>query len=424
MELVVLILVVLAITALIVVAVRRGTAVPPAPTFDAPVPTFRVVALGVSGAGKTTYLASMFHELNYSTRRRSFYLDVDPEDRVRLNSIYAKVSDPEASWPRGTGVAEMKEYQFRCIGSNEDRSHKRTVLQLTYLDFAGGLLEGNDEPTGAAFTNLITAINGASALLILIDGSRVRQVLQGDPRGRAYFERTLRATVGFAQNATCPIHFVITKWDLIQNMAAMQTIDEGGRLRTVSNVLFQYEHLAALLRDPARQQVVRLIPVSSVGPDFVAMDANGMPAKRTDGTISPTNVDAPLAAVVPDLFRQVESTLDASTRHTLAQEVRSKLRIGSFLPGLAGLVALPVGIVVKTALSTALTPFVAESVYTLFVDWVAGVQESAAQRAPAPHGQAEQEIAIIRAIRGRVMADFTRSVYRLEDRYPTSLLSG
>lgn len=422
MELIVLALIPVAVIVWVMKA-RARRATPPAPTFDAPVPTFRVVALGVSGAGKTTYLASMFHELNFPTARRSFYLDVEPEDRIRLNGVYAKVSDPEASWPRATGVGEMKEYRFRCIGSDEDRSHKRTVLNLTYLDFAGGLLEGHNEPTGEAFTGLIAAIGSASALLVLIDGGRVRQVLIGDPRGRAYFERTLRATVGFAQNATCPIHFVITKWDLIQSMGAMRNLDEGGRLRTVGNVLFQYEHLAALLHDPARQQIVRLIPVSSVGPDFVALDADGMPVKRANGTISPTNVDAPLAAVVPDLFRQVESKLDAQTRSTLAKEVRSRLARGSFLPGLTGLVALPVGAVVKTALSTALTPFVADTVYTLFLDWVAGVQQAAAQRGPAPGAGAEQEIAIVRAIRGRVMADFTRSVYRLEDRYPTSLLT-
>jgi hypothetical protein len=35
-------------------------------------PTLKIVALGLSGAGKAVYLSSMFHSLNFRDDRRSF----------------------------------------------------------------------------------------------------------------------------------------------------------------------------------------------------------------------------------------------------------------------------------------------------------------------------------------------------------------
>src|SRR6185312_628878 len=67
-------------------------------------PTFKVVALGLSGSGKTVLLASMFHHLNYVTSLRNYFLDATPEQRVKLNTIYRTISDTDQGWPRGTRV--------------------------------------------------------------------------------------------------------------------------------------------------------------------------------------------------------------------------------------------------------------------------------------------------------------------------------
>ena len=71
-------------------------------------------------SGKTVLLASMFHHLNFVTPQRSYFLDVKPEQRIKLNTIYRTISDTGQGWPRGTRVSECTEYLFDCIAVDEE----------------------------------------------------------------------------------------------------------------------------------------------------------------------------------------------------------------------------------------------------------------------------------------------------------------
>lgn len=54
----------------------------------AAVPTFRVVALGLPGSGKTLLLASMYNELQ-TPSRQSYYLSAAEGDVARLTGWFA-----------------------------------------------------------------------------------------------------------------------------------------------------------------------------------------------------------------------------------------------------------------------------------------------------------------------------------------------
>ena len=61
--------------------------------------------------------------------------------------------------------------------------------------------------------------------------------------------------------------------------------------------------------------------------EFAVLD-HGAVRKRPDGRFRPGNVHAPLSAVVPDVLRQVELSVDRATREAIMAEANRKVRLG------------------------------------------------------------------------------------------------
>jgi hypothetical protein len=88
---------------------------------------------------------------------------------------------------------------------------------------------------------------------------------------------------------------VITKWDLLRDL----DVEDDARLKRVRKFLMSNQGFRDLVEAHGSHRVVRLIPVSAVGPDFAEVDEQGPIAKLPDGQMRPSNVDVSLAAVVP-----------------------------------------------------------------------------------------------------------------------------
>lgn len=371
-------------------------------------PTFRIVALGASGSGKTVFLSSLFHELNYLKPGRSYYLDImDAQQRIALGSIYGQVSDTSRDWPSATRTGETREFLFDCIAVDEEDG-RHTLLHMSYLDYAGELLEVEQEPGSGALMDLDRRIKGAHALVAMIDGYRVRQLLRGERVGRDYFQRKLRPMFGFIQSARCPIHLVITKWDLVRDFGEPQDADDQLRLDRVIEALLRYEYIKALVYVHSRRQVVRLIPVSAVGQNFAQLNAEGYVSKLPDGELRPMNVVVPLCAVLPDLFTQVERSLDDAAQRELQSALRRRLR--------SDMVAIVAQLLRRAAGQILLPPLGADA-----AELLAGML--APPRARKGEPPAKSEIATRQRMSGIVMDDFKRTVLKLEALLPQSELS-
>ncbi|MCA1672940.1 MAG: hypothetical protein LC799_12340, partial [Actinobacteria bacterium] len=300
-------------------AVQRRRRTPESPfrsadrAIVAPVPTFRVIALGVAGSGKTVFLSSMFHTLNVPMPGRSYFLETDISHRVYLSNVFDEISDTAEAWPRGTRTGETREIAFDCVAFDEGVKHQ--VFRISYLDYAGELLESEQEAGSTALSELTEHIQNAHAVIGILDGYRVLQYLRNEPAGRRYFRSTIQPTIGIMVGATCPIHFVLTKWDLVRGFGEADNADDNTRLSLVRQALLDNVQIRALVDTHSwSNRIIRLIPVSAVGPDFAQMDHADHMLKRPDGEVKPTNVEAPLAAILPDVFSQVKPALDASIR--------------------------------------------------------------------------------------------------------------
>ena len=191
------------------------------------------------------------------------------------------------------------------------------VLSLSYLDYAGDLLENAQQAGPAAFQQLNEHIGSAQTLLGMIDGEFLVRLLRNEATGHNYFEFEMRTMLGLLQEARCPIHLVISKWDLVHDFGEPEGADDQLRLAAAIAALRRFPHFESLLKYGAGR-LIRIIPVSAVGPVFARYDPVGAVVKRPDGKVHPRNVEVPLCAVVPDLFRQVERQLDDERRREIA----------------------------------------------------------------------------------------------------------
>lgn len=97
------------------------------------------------------------------------------------------------------------------------------------------------------------------------------------------------------ENNGNPVHFIITKWDLIQGQYS---------LKQVRDRLLQIPGFKQFVEQRKSAEIpVRLIPVSSIGPDFAESKVqNGVVTmtKKAGAMPHPFNVEMPLACVIPD----------------------------------------------------------------------------------------------------------------------------
>lgn len=387
-----------------------------------PVPTFKVVALGVSGSGKTVLLASMFHQLNVQRPGDAYFLEAPADQRLELAGVFRQIANPASPWPPGTSRGDMREYTFDCAVHHDERKYR--VLRIRYLDYAGEHLERIHRGTSAKLRELETNIEEASALLGIIDGYRMLQYLRNEPEGREYFHGTIEPMIGLMTSATAPLHFVLTKWDLVRGFGEPPDASDEIRLKMVIEAL-ALTKIEALATGPQRGgRVVRIIPVSAVGPNYAHIDDSGRVIKNPHGTLQPTNLDVPFAAVVPDLFHQVKESLDQSIR----EEIEDRLRAGPSsaadrLAGFVKVLSIPAGFALRGALRGAVAGGYADAIADTFVDWMRRPFEKKRSIDDARRDAAEEHAATARHVRMLVLRDFEKAVFRLEAMLPSSVLS-
>jgi len=370
------------------------------------VSTFRVVALGLSGAGKTTLLATQFNAFS-DLGNRGYFFDGDYGQDKDLAAIFVELKDTQKPWPTGTHRGDTREYRFDCK-VRDAAVGERTVFGLSYLDYAGELLEAGEEH--AAKGRMETQAKNAHALLLVLDGRQVLGLLCGDDEAVDYFDRRMRPLFGLVRRASCPVQLIITKWDLVRSWTeAPETEDE--LLKTVGRRLMEFGHIELLVDAPDhRHRSVRLIPVSAVGRRFADLDEHGKVVKRRGGTIEPIHIDIPLSAVLPDVLQHAEEELDRVLSDNAHADFRRKFNnvamvTASVLDSRAGRV-----------LRSALVARIGEEAVRLFIEMLG---DGASKRSQAALEDHEAET---RRLRAKVVEDMRLVVRIFERDLPSSNL--
>ncbi|MEP0922308.1 hypothetical protein [Leptolyngbya sp. ST-U4] len=283
--------------------------------------TYKVIMLGSSGAGKTVFLASMHKKLSIQGEE-GFFIEVqDPVRRQVLENIYAEVATGD-KWPMPTDLSDQSqsgyEWTFRCCVRIEDRSI-HPACQFTYLDYAGGKLTD----ANVAGEDLVSEAETADAVLGLLDGRKIYSFMDNnaDQYRNELFLKDIPAITRIMQSCKAPVHFVISKWDLLEGKYTL------GQIRDRLLEIPEFKNLINQLTD----NTVRLIPVSSVGANFATLLPNGKMQKHSGAIPRPFYVEVPLACVLPDALLKRVVDLKQQEKEIADKVVAVKPRFGGFL---------------------------------------------------------------------------------------------
>lgn len=277
---------------------------------------YSIIMLGPSGSGKTVFLSSLYKKLS-TQGELGFFLQVDTsEKRKRLNNIYTQVAADE-KWPPGTRYSEVSEWVFTCRVQTKDLSIY-DACSFTYLDYAGGRItdEADESDEEESFDE---SFQKADALLALLDGQKLCALIRKEKLGRVWAVNDLRNMIDVMQGSHKPVHFVISKWDVVEQS---YTLDQ------IRDQLLEIDEFKNLVK--RRNQAgspVRLIPVSAVGKGFAVLEPDGS-MKKTGELPKPFQVEVPLACILPDMIQTMVEELVKKRESELEIPIEVKPDIG------------------------------------------------------------------------------------------------
>src|SRR5262245_6249115 len=290
---------------------------PPIPFVDGE-PVFRMFVLGTRGAGKTVFLASLYNQLKIQDDGRNNYSVVveSGEHRGFLIDTYDQIVNTNADWPIGT--ADITDFEFQCIYSSKES--ELPIFRFHYVDFPGGFVTRTK--IGDNEFNIMSAVKEAHTVLVLIDGKKVLNELEGVDDGGPSIHKDLSDVLDVVQRCIRrPLQFVLTKHDLLSKYS----------LAEIRDVLLANEHFVRIITQRKKLGMpTYLIPVSAVGTRFAEWDrASGAMKKKRNGRPEPYNVDLTLCYAITDAlltrFKQQQAPGDA-TKGALASMVVRVLR--------------------------------------------------------------------------------------------------
>ena len=272
--------------------------------------TINVHALGPSGSGKTVFMAAMYRQLRIKGADADFFLKTDHATSVHMNSVFNAVANPQEEWPASTRVANEWEFGLTVTTPAGDFE----PLKMKYVDYPGLILTAPRAAEDERYQHVIEQLKSAHALLVLLDGAGVLACLRGEPHGRRFLDFELSSSLEIVQQTRCPVHFAVTKWDLLEG---------GHSLAEVRDLLLGDGSFRDLIRGRSESAAgpIRLIPVSSVGTGFAAMQPNGQ-MQKLGPPARPFQVELPLISVIPDFVTYAYSELRARDQDVLSRVQR------------------------------------------------------------------------------------------------------
>jgi hypothetical protein len=383
---------------------------------------YTVIMLGQRGSGKTVYLSSLYKKLS-TQGELGFFLEVDSaEKRKKLKNIYTQLA-LEEKWPKATQVKELSEWTFTCQVQTPELPIY-SACQFIYLDYAGGLLTDElGEDNENIDSELEEKIKDADALVALLDGQRICELIRGQKSGLRWSINDLPNILTIMQKTDKPIHFVISKWDIVKDHYTLEEIRDR---------LFQIEEFKNLVKLRTQQKTpMRLIPVSSVGMGFAELQSDGS-MKKTGNLPIPYQVEMPLACILPDMIKKTLEELIKKKEQEQQQDISVKPNL-SFWDRLKKVVGGTVKTVVQSAQDFLPRKYkFAANLLENFIDFIDDIEKSVEEKEKAAQRR-EEELKIkkaetIKAVESEetalnhVVTCFLSIANQLEINYPNSTL--
>lgn len=282
----------------------------------------KVVMIGPDGCGKTIYLAVLLQQKFVAGSDSGWRLHpIKPHQAMFLNQTYATLTDTTTpNFPPPTQRGELIEYEFQIRVPGSRNQNEFTPLELTYLDFPGDIVYRGQE--GEITDAFARHVENADVVMGLFDGLDVLRMMQDKTRdpNQCLQEKYGGLLFWLARNENHnrgPIHFVVTKWDLLE-AARISLADVKAKLMQFQEFV-TFAGREVMSYDPEKHErehrvypPAYLIPMSAVGPGFATWSGDHM-VKLGLSDVHPEDITLPLALAVFDGIRmRLESNASAN----------------------------------------------------------------------------------------------------------------
>lgn len=260
-----------------------------------------VMMVGPDGVGKTTLLATMYHQLSCIDNQTDFQLVASEDTHQDLIEAYEKLGTiitqptftPTGSLLKGTAGLFERHFAIQFKGKKE--------LDLVFCDIAGGVIRAHEEDKDfeefqtklAQATIIINVIDGSA----LIEGDESLSITKNEPQ-RIY--QLLQPTLQNKPNHL--VLFVITKCEAwLKNAKSQQKLENAFETQ-YDKVINSFETLD--------NNVGVLIPVKTLGcVEFTRIDCQGAEqeiifVRKPNLSFNPENTDQPLRYALAFALRQ------------------------------------------------------------------------------------------------------------------------
>jgi GTPase SAR1 family protein len=179
----------------------------------------RVVMLGHSGVGKTTYMASLYGVMQQNVDGFRLRAVNDQDHRYWLSTA-TEVS--KGKYPPPTDQSQEYQFYLRYLGSN--------VLQFTWSDYRGGALQESKDSQQTQ--TLLQELKAADGIMLFFDGDALACGSQRNHQIGRMISLTTQALQDLDRSMALAI--VLTKMDLVSEMQPEHLKNLGGLVSAIN----------------------------------------------------------------------------------------------------------------------------------------------------------------------------------------------
>lgn len=190
----------------------------------------KFIMLGLSSAGKTTFMAALYHRMvegvydytmrydvfsnywykKFTLNNNLYSIDEAIKEETELKTVSRNVT--RGIYPPPTAIRQEYLFKFRYKNYND--------IEFNWMDYRGGaLMERSDNSSD--MKELTEKIKNSDALIVFLDGTKLEEPLEKNERQfkrMVYLIKNAISSVTVANDTYYPISFVLTKDDICSNV--------------------------------------------------------------------------------------------------------------------------------------------------------------------------------------------------------------
>ena len=173
----------------------------------------KILMIGHSGAGKTSFMAGMYKHLGEKSTGYGIH-STNEKQKKQLSRLVENLN--HGIYPAGTDVQSIYNFEFTMDG--------QIIMPFDWVDYRGGALSATSE-NDPELKNLVKQIKSCDALVVFLDGAKLTSSSWEIECEYNAVSSCIDQALDKKRKSWFPISFVITKADTISLRAKLSGLD-------------------------------------------------------------------------------------------------------------------------------------------------------------------------------------------------------